>query len=137
MQGYCRNQEWLIHLFPSTSTGNEDKLLEDFAEINSETNKVEVEAKIVKETKPPAEEEGTYSVPLDVLQSISKNFEKLHADFEKSTEENRIIRIRSIRTVPPGADIEDVKTPEGTVATIAIQTNKGAFINRVVRCFRF
>ena len=29
-----------------------------------------------------------------------------------------------IRTVPPDADIEDVETPEGTVATIAIQTNK-------------
>ena len=41
---------------------------------------------------------------MDVLQSISKNFEKLQADFEKSTtpDENRKIRIKSIRTVPPG-----------------------------------
>ena len=96
-------------------------------------------------------DEDAYAVPIDVLQTISKNFEKLQADFEKSTpptaasaninnsstssastsigtgntDENRVIRIKSIRTVPPEANIEeDVERPEGTVATIAIQTNK-------------
>ena len=29
-------------------------------------------------------DEDAYSVPIDVLQTISKNFEKLQADFEKS-----------------------------------------------------
>ena len=67
--------------------------------------------------KPNEAEDNAYSVPLDVLQSISKNFEKLQADFEKTTtpDENRKIRIKSIRTVPPDADIEDVETPEGKI----------------------
>jgi hypothetical protein len=57
------------------------------------------ESKLITES-----DDNSYSVPMDVLQSISKNFEKLQADFEKSTtpDENRKIRIKSIRTVPPG-----------------------------------
>lgn len=145
----------LADLFPSTSTGNEDKLLEDFPEISANATAPASESSAVAHAVPSAksaeeiikvektssvqnevenatktDDESAYSVPLDVLQSLSKNFEKLQADFEKSTtvttdSENRIIRIKSIRTVPPDADIEhDIKTPKGTVATIAIQTNK-------------
>ena len=131
----------LADLFPSTSTGNEDKLLEDFAEINTNTESVvppgpvelskeeeSVKDDIVDSVKPVDDE--PYSVPLDVLHSISKNFENLQSDFDKSTvstnitDESRVVRIKSIRKIPPEADIEDVKTPAGTVATIAIQTNK-------------
>ena len=62
-------------------------------------NQVRNESKLITES-----DDNSYSVPMDVLQSISKNFEKLQADFEKSTtpDENRKIRIKSIRTVPPG-----------------------------------
>ena len=122
----------LADLFPSTSTGNEDKLLDEFATAaDSEPSKPEeLKEASEPEAKPVEDEdEEAYSVPMEVLHSISKNFEKLHADFEKSSEDvddnNRVIRIKSIRSVPPDVNIEEVlERPEGTVATIAIQTNK-------------
>ena len=173
--------------FSNSSTGNEDKLLDDFADdatapstsgqATSSTEPTNSEPispiKIVVDdagkgnddiiedhetTKPNSSgnnvvvDDDAYSVPIDVLQTISKNFEKLQADFENSApstaagaslninstsgststttgtgniDENRVIRIKSIRTVPPEANIEeDVERPAGTVATIAIQTNK-------------
>ena len=68
---------------------------------NEDPTKIQIrnESKLITES-----DDNSYSVPMDVLQSISKNFEKLQADFEKSTtpDENRKIRIKSIRTVPPG-----------------------------------
>jgi hypothetical protein len=154
----------LADLFPSSATGHDDvKLLDDF-DITSETTnnagatagtsttnlssvpeqqqgiKDEVEASVVKTegaAKVVDHDVDPYAVPMDVLQTISKNFEKLQADFDKAStssssttvpsvaDENRVIRIKSIRTVPPEANIEEViERPEGTVATIAIQTNK-------------
>ena len=68
---------------------------------NEDPTKIQIrnESKLITES-----DDNSYSVPMDVLHSISKNFEKLQADFEKSTtpDENRKIRIKSIRTVPPG-----------------------------------
>ena len=109
---------------------------DDFGDINAPSanttsTTTEASAKVITEqTKEPIEneskpnEEDTYSVPIDVLQTISKNFEKLQENFEKTTatnptessvtvtaendvagsttDENRVIRIKSIRTVPPG-----------------------------------
>ena len=113
---------------------------DDFGDINTPsanatsaatTSTPEASAKVITEqTKESIEneskpnEEDAYSVPIDVLQTISKNFEKLQENFEKTTattptessvtatsendvagsttDENRVIRIKSIRTVPPG-----------------------------------
>ena len=111
---------------------------DDFGDINAPsanatsaatTSTPEASAKVITEqTKESIEneskpnEEDAYSVPIDVLQTISKNFEKLQENFEKTTattessvtatsendvagsttDENRVIRIKSIRTVPPG-----------------------------------
>ena len=81
-----------------------------------------------KETTPDViKDEQTYAVPLEVMQSITKNFSELQQHFEKVTgehqEEERVLRIKSIHTV--GKDlIPPPISPSGTVARLEIHTDK-------------
>ena len=93
------------------------------------------------ESKSVEEEQG-YSVPMDVMRTIHKNFEQLQRHFDKVTEEKadkkeipevpeepvqpRYLRIKSIHTLKT-SDEEEIPLPappSGTVARLEIHTDK-------------
>lgn len=120
----------LADLFPaSAGPANDDKLLEDIVGDITETG---ANRKDKNDEAADANEEEVVKDQQDsidsVLQTISKNFSDFSATIkdDKDKESNRVLRIRSIRTNPGPAAGEEETIPEGTVARIAIRSNRRA-----------
>lgn len=105
---------------------------------------------------PAPENEGiVYSVPADVLDSISKNFRGIQAEFEKAAadaelgcvetcpgkvpdllqpeddKERRVLRIKSVHQVDPSSPLSCNRAPSGTVARLEIKTDRQLNVTKI------